>query len=179
MKTVQEINAIATEWFESNYNNNEHDKYALLGAYCEGYNKGYEDGCEDGKGASTIPSLIKRCRALVKRADAVHLHFIFDLSFRYETADVRIYETDNDGMLGDQVFSTRLKYTDILNADKRLDEAEDFITKYTRDSAVYLTKKMATLTQELTETKKALRKVKRSIKTNDHLTGNAAEQGKE
>ena len=122
-------------------------------------------------GHGDLTSILVRTRALFKKAEKVGLHFSFDLSFRYETAQVDIYEVPECGSgLGDRVFHTPNTFIPVYRSitmghiTKYLDDAEEFINKYTCDKENNLEKRVATLSAELSGAKKELRKVKNANK---------------
>lgn len=173
MKTGEEKHDLAVNYVEETFPNKVEgtfEKHQMANAFCNGFNTGYDEGLMDGQG--DLPAILARTRALYKKADKVGLHFNLDLSFRYETACVIIYENGEGGKgLGDRVFDAPHNhlgptYNSITmgHINKYLDEAEAFIEKYAYDKEHNLEKKVANLSAELTDARKALRKVKNANK---------------
>lgn len=172
MKTGEEKHNLAEGYVVENCPNTEegtYRKFQVENAFCNGFNTGYDEGVMDGQGDLT--SILVRTRALFKKAEKVGLHFSFDLSFRYETAQVTVYEVPECGSgLGDRVFHTPDTLVPVYRSitmghiKKYLDDAEEFINKYTCDKENNLEKKVATLSAELSGAKKELRKVKNANK---------------
>lgn len=164
MKTEQEIYTRSMD-IAGEYEGKEINTFHVGYAYQTGFKEGYEEGVADGNGASTLPALIKRVRGIVKRANALRLHANFDLSFRYETATVVIYDLDINDKINDTVFRKESGYGKILSAEAILDEAEKFLDNFANEEESRLTKSVETLSKTLSDTKKALRKVQKANAT--------------
>lgn len=163
MKTEQEIFARSLK-IEEGYEGKEIEAFQVGRAYRDGFREGYDEGIADGNGASTLPALTKRFRGIVKKADTLRLHASLDISFRYEVTKVVIYDLDINGTINNRVFDKASNYS-ILEADALLDEAEKFLDNYINEEESRLTKSVETLSKELSDTKKALRKVRKANAT--------------
>ena len=103
---------------------------------------------------------------LISRGNAVNLHVVIELGYRYDDITIIVYNQDENGGLCDRAFELREGGVNVPEKiASAFAELSEFLDHYTEDAETRLTGKISKLTEELKNAKQELKKVKKGKNT--------------
>lgn len=104
---------------------------------------------------------------LISRGNAVKLHVVIELGYRYDDITIIAYTKDENGDLCDRAFELRESG---VNVPEKIAgafaELSEFLDKYVEDAETRISGKISKLTEELKAAKSELKKIKKNSKKN-------------
>lgn len=103
---------------------------------------------------------------LISRGNAVNLHVVIELGYRYDDITIIAYNQDENGSLCDRAFELREGGVNVPEKiASAFAELSEFLDQYVEDTETRLTGKISKLTEELKNAKQELKKVKKGKNT--------------
>lgn len=104
---------------------------------------------------------------LISRGNAVNLHVVIELGYRYDDITIIAYNQDENGGLCDRAFELREGGVNVPEKiASAFAELSEFLDQYVEDTETRLTGKISKLTEELKAAKSELKKIKKNSKKN-------------
>ena len=104
---------------------------------------------------------------LISRGNAVNLHVVIELGYRYDDITIIAYNQDENGGLCDRAFELREGGVNVPEKiASAFAELSEFLDQYVEDTETRLTGKISKLTEELKAAKSDLKKIKKNSKKN-------------
>lgn len=103
---------------------------------------------------------------LISRGNAVNLHVVIELGYRYDDITIIAYNQDENGGLCGRAFELREGGVNVPEKiASAFAELSEFLDQYVEDTETRLTGKISKLTEELKNAKQELKKVKKGKNT--------------
>lgn len=103
---------------------------------------------------------------LISLGNAVNLHVVIELGYRYDYITIIAYNQDENGGLCDRAFELREGGVNVPEKiASAFAELSEFLDQYVEDTETRLTGKISKLTEELKNAKQELKKVKKGKNT--------------